>query len=241
MKPIIGITTYFGDTNNASSVSMKYINAIHLAGGTPVSLPIINDEESIEGYMDILDGILFTGGVDIAPYYYGENPIKQLGKICSRRDEFELSLFNRAYSRNLPILGICKGIQLINVALGGSLYQDIGSQLPDSIGHSPSGIKEDELYHSVHINKESQLYEIFGEEEMLVNSFHHQSIKKLGTNLVATAFSPDGIIEGIEGTGEGFLIGVQWHPECLVLRYPQFLRLFRSFVHASGKYSQGRA
>jgi putative glutamine amidotransferase len=241
MKPLIGITTYLGEKNTINSVSFYYINAIHMAGAIPVNLPIINDEACIEVYMEILDGVLFTGGVDIAPYYYGENPINQLGKISSRRDEFELSLFKRAYEKNIPILGICKGIQLINVALGGNLYQDIPTQIPSSLGHGPSGIGVDELYHSVKIKRESKLYGIIGEEETLVNSFHHQSIKTLGGNLMASAFSEDGVIEAVESLDDKFLVGVQWHPECLVKRYPEFLTLFNGFVYAAARYKQDKA
>lgn len=240
MRPIIGVTTFLSEKSTYSSVGRDYIDSVFAAGGLPVNVPILHNETDYNHYVDIIDGILFTGGNDIAPYFYGENPIKEVHSISSIRDKYEFSLFQRAYEKNMPIFGICRGIQLLNVALGGSLYQDINSQCPGSLGHYPEHTSRDEFYHSVQISKNSKLHEIFGEEQIYTNSFHHQSVKKLGNNLVATAFSQDGIIEAVESTEERYLVGVQWHPECMTKRHPMFVKLFSQFVQASSDYKQRR-
>ncbi|MGG1663019.1 gamma-glutamyl-gamma-aminobutyrate hydrolase family protein [Brevibacillus sp. NRS-1366] len=238
MKPIIGVTTFLSESSKYSTVSRNYTDSIYAAGGLPVSIPIVAGETNYSEYIDMVDGILFTGGNDIAPYFYGENPVKELHSMSSIRDEYEFSLFKSAYEKNMPIFGICRGIQLINVALKGSLYQDIYSQCPGTLGHSPEQTASDEFYHSVKISRDTKLYDIFGEERIFTNSFHHQSVKGLGKNLIATAHSEDGIIEAIESTEDRFLLGVQWHPECMTKRHPMFLKLFSTFVQASSTYKQ---
>ena len=235
MKPIIGVTSYIGDNRSYYAINRNYLDSVAAAGGIPVTIPIINNEEDFDYYINILDGLLLTGGIDVFPLSYGENPIHQVNIVGLKRDEYELGLFKRAYDKHIPVLGICRGHQLINVALGGNLYQDIKAQVQDSLGHSPDGLAMDELYHSVNIKENSKLYEILKDGKLIVNSFHHQSIKKLGANLTATAFSTDGIIEGIEGTDREFLLGVQWHPECLTKKYPLFLKLFEGLVSAAKK------
>lgn len=238
MRPIIGVTTFLSEQSKYSTVSRNYIDSIYAAGGLPVNIPIISNESNYDDYIDMLDGLLFTGGNDIAPYYFGENPVRELNSMSSIRDEYEFSLFKAAYEKNMPIFGICRGIQLINVAMDGSLYQDIYSQCPGTLGHSPEHTASDEFYHAVQIKVDTQLYEIFGEERIFTNSFHHQSVKQLGNNLIATAYSEDGIVEAIESTEDRFLLGVQWHPECMTKRHPMFLKLFRAFVEASIQYKQ---
>lgn len=233
MKPVIGITTYMGDKKGYYSVSGNYVDSVIMAGGIPVCIPVISNEEDFDRYLGLVDGIIFTGGIDVSPLSYGENPISHVNNVSSIRDDYEISLFRRAYAGSIPILGICRGNQLINVALGGSLYQDINAQVPGSLGHSPEGISVDELYHSVKIEKNSRLHDIFNEDRMFVNSFHHQAIKKLGEGLVISSMSEDGIIEGIESTKEGFLVGIQSHPECLAKRYSMFLSPFRALVSAA--------
>lgn len=238
MKPIIGVTTFLSDASKYSTVNRNYVDSVYAAGGLPVTIPIVEGEADYEAYLDMVDGLLFTGGNDIAPYYYGENPVRQLHSMSSIRDEYELSLFRGAYEKKMPIFGICRGIQLINVAREGSLYQDIYSQCPGTLGHSPEHTAADELYHSVQIQKGSKLYEIFGEERIFTNSFHHQAVKALGKNLVATAYSEDGIVEAVESTEERFRLGVQWHPEAMTKRHPKFTGLFQAFVQASLAYKK---
>jgi putative glutamine amidotransferase len=237
MKPIIGVTSYYqnGTRKPITAVSHNYIKSVYLAGGLPVIIPILNNEEDIFDYVDMVDGILFTGGADIAPLYYGENPIKQISTVYANRDEQELAMFKRAYKINKPIFGICRGNQLINVALGGTLYQDIYAQVDGVLGHDPAESPVDELFHSVNILKDSNLYNIFKTEKLNVNSFHHQAIKDLAPNLKVIAKSSEGIIEAVECEDRNFLLGVQWHPEDLTIKYPIFLELFKSFVDACRK------
>jgi putative glutamine amidotransferase len=237
MKPIIGVTSYYqnGKRKPVTAISHNYIRSVHLAGGLPVIIPILNNEEDISSYVDMVDGILFTGGADISPMYYGENPIKEISTVFSNRDDQELALFKGVYEKNKPILGICRGNQLINVALGGTLYQDIFHQVDGALGHDPAESPVDELFHSVNIMEGSKLYDIFETEKLNVNSFHHQAIKDVAKNLKIVAKSSEGIIEAVECEDRKFLLGVQWHPEDLTVRYPIFLELFKSFVDACRK------
>ncbi len=238
MKPIIGVTTFLSEQSQYSSVNRNYIDSIYAAGGLPVNIPIVAGETKYAEYIDMVDGLLFTGGNDIAPYFFGENPVKELHSMSSARDEYELALFKGAYGKNMPIFGICRGIQLINVALEGTLYQDIYSQVTGALGHYPQHTASDEFYHSVQITEGTKLHEIFGTDRIFTNSFHHQSLKALGKNLVATAFSEDGIVEAVESTEDRFLLGVQWHPEAMTKRHPMFLGLFTRFVQESLAYKQ---
>lgn len=238
MKPIIGITTFneVRPKKIYSLVSNNYITSVQKAGGIPVLIPIGEDIENIKAYSNIVDGIIFTGGADVSPLSYDENPLRQVEYISEERDSFELKLFDEVYKKQIPILGICRGIQLINVALGGSLYQDINSQIPDSYGHLPKYTEVYNLYHSVEIEENSRLSNIFKTKELKVNSFHHQAVKKIGRNLKATAFSKDGIIEAIESINDKFLVAVQWHPEDLTVRHDEFIKLFETFINIAVKF-----
>lgn len=233
MKPIIGLTMTKGVAKGHHAINNYYIEAVFDSGGIPINIPMVEDENDLEEYLEILDGIIFIGGADIWPLLYNENPLKQTHIISYERDKFELEMFKRAYEMKLPILGICKGAQVINVALGGNLYQDIDAQIPDALGHQPIGISEDELYHSINIKKNTYLFDVFQSEKAYVNSNHHQSIKNLGDNLIVSALSEDGIIEAIEASDERYLIGVQFHPECLIKKHPEFLKLFEQLILAA--------
>ncbi|SHI54115.1 gamma-glutamyl-gamma-aminobutyrate hydrolase family protein [Lutispora thermophila] len=237
MRPIIGLTTFTESkgTSRYNCLNCNYVNAIVEAGGTPVMIPLVENKDTLLQYMNIIDGILFTGGEDVLPLYYGENPIKDIGAIEQERDDYEIFLFKEAYDANLPIMGICRGIQLINVALGGSLYQDINSQITGSLGHSPKGSPMNQVHHMIRIEKNSKLYDIFENETIAVNSFHHQSIKDLGKDLKVTAYSYDGIIEAVESIEKDFVLGVQWHPEALVPKHELFKKLFEEFVKRCSK------
>lgn len=233
MKPIIGITVYneIRLRKIYSAINNDYITSVQKAGGIPVLIPINNNIENIKVYSDKIDGIIFTGGEDISPLNYNENPLRQVQCISDERDEFELQLFNEVYKKHIPILGICRGLQLINVALGGNLYQDINFQIPDSYGHAPKHTLRYNLYHSVDIQENSKLFDIFKTKDLKVNSFHHQAIKDLGIDLKVTAVSSDGIVESIESLKENFLVAVQWHPENLVERHCEFLKLFEALIY----------
>lgn len=233
MKPVIGITTFEEEIKGYHTINSNYINAVFAAGGIPINIPIINDEEDYDYYINIIDGIIFSGGIDISPLSYGENPLKEIKCISSIRDKYEFGLFKKVYEQKLPVLGICRGSQLMNVYLGGSLYQDINEQVPKALGHSPGPELLEEAYHSINLKVGSKLHNIFGKEKIYVNSYHHQAINKLGENLEVIAISEDGIIEAIEATDNRFMVGVQFHPEALIKRYPEFLKLFRELIMAS--------
>lgn len=241
MKPVIGITTFCEIKQGNKiydEVNYNYIKSISIAGGVPFLIPVTANDIDIGSYLDIIDGVMFTGGNDISPVLYGEEPIKEVVSISEDRDSYEFALYKEAFKRNMPVLGICRGIQLINAASGGTLYQDIYSELKDIKGHYQSDTPSDNLYHSVDISKGSKLYNIFGSEKILVNSFHHQSVKKVADGFKITAKASDGIIEAIENIHKDFIVGVQWHPEGLVEKHPQFIKLFEAFINAAGNYKK---
>lgn len=240
MKPAIGITTFIDVQQRSGyvSVSENYPRSVRLAGGLPLMLPIDPVDDDIDARLDRIDGLLLSGGPDLAPYRYGEAPMRQVNKSNSARDEFELRLFRRARERGMPVLGICRGHQLVNVAMGGTLYQDIGAQLPKAGGHLPEGMPVDEPHHWVRItDRASELYRAFGTDRILTNSFHHQAVKTLAPGLRQTAEAEgDGIVEAFEGAdGGAWLMCVQFHPECFTVRFPEFVGMFRLFVEAASR------
>ena len=231
-RPIIGITI-FQEKRPAGyylSLSQDYVTSIISAGGIPVLIPFMSTKD-IAGFIKDtgINGLLFTGGADLAPDMYGANPILAVERIEPRRDAMETELFSIAMKENMPILGICRGLQIINVLLGGSLYQHIDSQVKNANNHHPTGVERDTLFHSVRLEKDSLLYDIYKKDIINTNSFHHQAIKELSPQLRATGYSSDGIIEAFEykDLDEHFVIGVQWHPENLSSHYNGSLEIFK--------------
>lgn len=210
----------------------SYIEALVEAGGIPVLLP--PEERLLGQFFPDIDGLLLAGGTDIEPAYFGESVRPNSTHINPRRDAFETRLARRCLRLNLPILGICRGMQVLNVVSGGTLWSDLRSQYAESIDHNRRDLPNTAI-HPIRILKESRLNRILGAEILEVNSTHHQAIKKLGKGLVAIAFAPDNVIEGIESTSYRFLIGVQWHPERLFKEHRVHLRLFQSLVKACEK------
>lgn len=213
--PRIGVT---GITRNVSGadrtgVNAAYVRAVLRAGGLPILLsPLIGSEHNA-ALLELLDGLLLTGGEDVDPAHYGEPPHARLGNVDPVRDAFELAIFRDARSRGLPVLAICRGIQLVNVALGGTLWQDIPSDRPGALPHSQA-TGRDARTHPVDLEPGSRLALALGTDRCDVNSFHHQSIRALAPGLVITGRSPDGEIEGVESLpGEPWMLAVQWHPE----------------------------
>jgi putative glutamine amidotransferase len=182
-----------------------------------------------------LDGLLLPGGVDVAPALYGEDPHPKLGKVEGPLDEAELVLARWALADGLPLLGVCRGIQTLNVAAGGTLYQDLPSQYPGALRHScsPPDYPRQHRAHAVHVEPGSRLATILNAHETMVNSRHHQAVKDLAPGFVVSARAPDGVIEGIEGEDERFAVGIQWHPESLAADDPQMLALFQALVRAA--------
>lgn len=235
MKPIIGITTTPALEKELwmDKIPHEYAASVQAAGGLPLLLPTLADPDCIEAYIDRLDGLLLSGGdADVDPARFGEDPVRELRLITPDRDEMEIELFNRAWDRDLPVLAICRGIQVVNVAAGGSLIQDIPSQVADAIGHYPRGMDMHLLYHTVALEPGSRLHRIFKKTELRVNSFHHQSVRTVAPGFRVSAHTSDGVIEAIEAPDKRFAVGIQWHPETLTARHPHFLDLFKAFMTA---------
>ena len=241
MRPIIGITcsltvsvpTDSLRTSERNQVGLDYIRAIEYAGGTPVVLPYVQDSECIDHYLRLLDGLLLIGGVDVDPLLYGQEPHEKLGVVDRIRDDMELELTQKALEKDRPIFAICRGIQLLNVAAGGTLYQDIASEISGStLCHSQSGAGW-YASHTIDIQTDSHLHRIVGDTTTLTNSFHHQAVRDIGEGFIATAHAKDGVIEAIESDTHRFALGVQYHPELMWERHPDALSLFTAFVKAS--------
>lgn len=219
-------------------IGQAYLSAVIAAGGVPVLLPLGLDEPRLLRALDCADGLLLTGGVDIAPALFGEEPHPKLGTVDTERDTAEMALAKRALETGIPLLAICRGIQVLNVAAGGTLVQDIASQVPDALKHDCfyPAYPRDHIAHAIEIAPDSRLAAIVGQNANVpVNSLHHQSIKAVGAGLRVAATSPDGIIEAVEGTGDAWVVGVQWHPEELVADRPDMRALFRAFVEAASR------
>lgn len=238
-RPLIGVTTSItvGKEPERAYVNSAYLAAVQEAGGVPIPLPPQLGDQSLLELADRLDGLLLTGGGDLDPAAFGEPPHPTLYEVVSARDTLEITLVRRFMEARRPILAICRGIQVLNVALGGSLYQDVASDPGTEIAHQQSGPR-DQPAHPVKVVPGSLLERVLGSEELEVNSMHHQGVKALGRGLLPVAFAPDAIIEGVELDDPDlshFVLGVQWHPEELVARDPTARRLFRAFVDASRK------
>lgn len=236
MKAFIGITgSIFAEENDSlfqgyerAAVSDDYVSAVEKAGGIPIVLPIVDEEESIKEQVARVDAIVLSGGYDIDPIHWGEEISPKLDRIFPRRDAYELKVIRYAREMKKPILGICRGHQILNVAFGGSLYQDI-FDLPGVLQHVQKA-KPYEASHSIQTKEGSFLREVIGESRR-VNSYHHLAVKDLGKGLEVSAVAPDGIVEGIEYHGEDeFIIGVQFHPE-MMHRHEEFaLNIFKEFI-----------
>lgn len=241
-KPVIGITadSLFSEGGTFPGtervfVNQSYIYSIQKAGGIPLILPTVQQEESASEQILRIDGLICSGGNDINPLLFGEEPHAKLGFVLPDRDEYELKLIRLAYSARKPILGICRGIQVINVAFGGTLYQDLCAQRPDRVLKHSQSSRRDFAGHTTDIVPGTLLQQILGVPSLPVNSFHHQAVKDPAAGFVINATARDGIVEGIEYAGEPFVLGVQWHPELLVDSYPVMLELFRRLVAEAEK------
>lgn len=234
--PMIGLTTY--KTKNEygypiAALAEKYIIAISNAGGAPVLIPSVLAGDDCQSLVQRLDGFLLTGGGDIAINQPGGNPLRLEG-VDTARDAMEFSLIRNVIQSGKPFLGICRGIQVINVALGGTLWIDIHDDFPGALKHDyDSGSQRDFLAHEVKLERTSLLAGYLDEYELKVNSLHHQGIKDLGVGLRPVAFSADGLVEAVELPDHPFGLGVQWHPEWLTDQ-PASRKLFRAFVEAAG-------
>ena len=231
-RPVVGITGNYGE--QTCKLGEGYYKQIVRAGGTPLIVPPLTDEATILETLERVDALLLSGGADINPLFMGEEPQPRLGGICAERDLPELLITRLAFNRQLPILGICRGIQTLAVALGGKVAQDLGDSL---LKHSQDADRS-EPTHSVAIAEGSSLKTIFDSDRLFVNSFHHQAVTAPGPRLKVTATAPDGIIEAVESTEHKPVIGVQWHPECMG---DDGLPLFQWLVREAETFRQVKA
>jgi len=242
--PVVGITADFappqpgrnGTVREASHfLHHRYCRAIAKAGGVALILPALSSKAALTRIFDLLDGLLISGGdFDIHPNFYGEKPIPGLGMIKNERTEFELDLATAALKGDLPVLGLCGGAQAINVVSGGTLYQDIPTQLPGAADHQ-QGHKKETGGHRILVHRRTRLREILGRQSVEVNSTHHQAVKQIGKGLIVNASAEDGLIEGIESEKHSFVLGLQWHPEVLATRFAHQRRIFTSFIAACAR------
>ena len=231
-KPVIGISAPLHPESRGYRISHCYADAVTEAGGIALMLPAVTAPEDVELLLQKLDGVLIPGGPDVDPLFYGEEPRQGLGLVIRSNDVFEMHLLKAARAAHKPILCVCRGVQVLNVTFGGTLIQDIPSQLPEALRHMQIPVDRADPTHSVDIVKDSYLYEAFGTETVLTNSFHHQCINKVAPGFSVSAKARDGVIEAIE-LKEERILGVQWHPEEMVHAHPEHLRLFKQLVDAA--------
>ncbi len=230
--PLIAVFGSRADKRKMQGIRTTYMNSVSLFGGIPVLAPMCASREAYRELAERCDGFLFAGGVDVHPKHYGESLLPECGEIDEERDESELLALGEILKTKKPVLGICRGIQILAVATGGTLYQDLPSQKPSDIIHSQKE-PSSEKTHTVTIEKGSILENIFGETSFKTNSFHHQAVKT--TTLTVSARADDGVIEGIEDRSHPYFVGVQWHPEFMTVTDVRSRSLFESFSDACKK------
>ncbi len=240
-RPNIGITPdYSGPQPDAFfpryELKVPYADAVLRAGGLPFVLPYSEEPTCVEAYLDRVSGLLVTGGAfDISPELYGETAREGMGPMKQGRTTFELALMRGALKRNLPVLGVCGGMQLLNVVLGGTLHQDIGLEVPGAHEHSQKHDRT-QPQHPVEVREGTLLADALGRGQLMVNSLHHQSVRRLGEQVVMSAAAPDGVVEAIESTQHAFAVGVQWHPEYMLASVPAHLGLYRAFIQKAREH-----
>ena len=232
MQPIIGMFVAIDQDRTAHALH-NYAHAIEQCGALPLIIPYLQNEESFARLTALCDGFCFTGGVDVDPVHYGEEKSPFCGEIQEHRDALELRAFDLILPTGKPILGICRGAQVLNVALGGSLYQDLRSQTKTEMNHSQT--ERYEYSHEINVEENTPLYRLSGAGRIKINSFHHQAIKRLGRNLVPMAYADDGTVEAVYADGEQYVRLYQWHPERLVRFDETARRIFTDFVRASSE------
>ncbi len=230
-KPIIGVTLLWDEEKNSYWMLPGYLEGLEEAGAIPIILPLAADGADIAQLADLCDGFLFTGGQDVAPQLYGEAMKPTCGELCPARDTLEQELLNRALEQDKPILGICRGLQILNVTLGGTLYQDLPTEHPSEIEHSMKP-PYDQAAHTVRILPDTPLAALLQKQELGVNSCHHQAIRSLAPSLVEMARSTDDLIEAMYLPGKTFVWGVQWHPELSFRTDEDSRKMFMALVTA---------
>lgn len=231
-KPVIGLVPLMDDEKESYWMLPGYMDGIIEAGGIPIMLPLVSDRSIIEQIGEKCDGFLLTGGHDVSPEIYGEKKKEQCGACCKKRDEMERIIIGYALNADKPMLGVCRGIQLLNAVLGGTLYQDIPSEFDTKLIHHQKP-PYDVPVHDVLISDNSPLYTLLGKKRLSVNSYHHQAVKDLADGLDVMAKADDGLVEAVYMPSKRFVWGVQWHPEFSYKKEISSRRIFEEFVKAS--------
>lgn len=248
-RPLIGLPTQTlnaipGELPDCWVMSQRYVLTLTSVGAVPYIIPLLDDETTLRAIYETLDGLFLCGGVDVGPGTYGHSKHQLCGRIDDARDRTELRLVHWAMEDNKPVFGVCRGIQVINVAHGGTLHQDIAFEIEGAMKHDYFPVQgryeRDLLSHSVNVDTESRIGELLGVRSIKVNSMHHQALDRVGRGLVPTAWAPDGIIEAVESQNGHYMMGVQWHPEELASTDPRMRRLFRQFIRESRSFREGR-
>ena len=240
-RPNIGITPDINEQRPDSpfplyELKAAYADAVLRAGGLPLVLPYVDDPSCVDAYLDRISGLLVTGGAfDIPPESYGETAREGMGVQKLSRTAFESALMRGALKRNMPVLGICGGMQLLNVVLGGTLFQDISREVPGAHAHEQQHERTQPL-HPVEVKDGTLLAEALGKGQLMVNSTHHQAVARTGEQVVVSAAAPDGVVEAIESTHYGFAVGVQWHPELMINTVPMNVGLYRLLVQKAREH-----
>ena len=232
MRPVIAIVVSLDRKGESYVGGRAYVDAIEAAGGVPLLLPCSDDEDMASQLLARVDGLLLPGGPDVDPVHFGEEPTHNYTRIDPQRDSVEIALAKLSLREDIPILGICRGIQVLNIAAGGDIYQDLASQREGTLIHDQ---KAPRWYptHAVEVSHDSKLFAILGQSSLRVNSYHHQAVRNVAPSFKVSAVAGDGVIEGIEHSSLRFALGVQWHPEGMWRKFPLFKRLFTSFIDAA--------
>jgi putative glutamine amidotransferase len=235
-RPLIGLslrTNWIEELKmNRYGVVETFIHPVEAAGGTPIGIPLKLSHESLRTVYDHLDGLFLPGGVDVHPHEYGEEVAPYCGEIDVARDDVELTMTRWALAEGKPIFAICRGIQLLNVAAGGTLYQDMWCQIEGPRHPTDPLENRSHMAHTVKLDAGSRVARVLSDTNPAVNSLHHQAIRTVGAGLRAVGVAPDGIVEVLEGTGSGFVMAMQFHPEWILDKAPRMIELFREFVRA---------
>jgi len=232
MKPFIGVSCNFAESKDGPgqcTVPAAYTDAVQAAQGVPIIVAPVDALEDARAILDKLDGVIFTGGADIRPHHYGEEMHPKAKLVSERREKFDLMLVKEAIQRDMPVMAICYGCQLLNVAFGGSLYQDVLDQIGTEMPHTGEGAK-----HKVKIEKGTRLWDILKSDEIETNSSHHQSVKTVAEPVIVSARAEDGVIEAIESTAHRHILGIQWHPERLT-EQEKHMSLFQALVEEAAR------
>lgn len=230
-KPLIGITSNLNE-GELVTLGQDNVSSIIQANGVPLILPSISDMDAIRRMAEAIDGLLVTGGGDVDPTQFGEEPHPKLGEVSPERDYFEINLIREVLKKDKPVLAICRGMQIVNVVMGGDLYQDIYAQSGAQLQHQQKAPRW-HTSHFIDVDKDGLLYKIVGETKIKVNSYHHQAIRRVAEGFHVSAKASDGIIEAIESKEHRFVLGVQWHPENITKKGDVYSQnIFKAFVEA---------